>query len=283
MLRTYVYCCITNLRSRHQKVSSIRACLSFHRLHYDWRIQYSDARDHHFFLTGRQRRFPAGTLARKKGTRSAWRWIAGVRAWRSRKNQWYIQIYVCLLFVLSQCDVCSPVWRFCATWIASWKGPTADRKKSRSKPMKNLPFAGLVWKKRRQTDTATTDICTSWMRVEGRGETLILIVYGRYLCPSLSHGLLARDFDVASWEWWLWISSMKSSFQDSTRVAGLVLPKNKWTKYIIIIIITFRSAKLKCQSQFVFTYWIFARKHIWSLLSKRLNKYLWRRTLGLCD
>ena len=56
------------------------------------------------------------------------------------------------------------------------------------------------------------------------------MVYGRYLCPSLSHGLLARDFDVASWEWWLWISSMKSSFQDSTRVAGLVLPKNSINK-----------------------------------------------------
>ena len=85
-------CWITNLRSRHQEVSSIRACLSFHRLHYDWRIQYSDARDQYFFFTGRQRRFPAGTLTRKKGTRSAWRWIAGVRAWRSRENQWYTRM-----------------------------------------------------------------------------------------------------------------------------------------------------------------------------------------------
>ena len=92
MLRICVYCCITNLRSRHQEVSSIRACLSFHRLHYDWRIQYSDARDQYFLFTGRQRRFPAGTLMRKKGTRSAWRWIAGVRAWRSRENQWYTRM-----------------------------------------------------------------------------------------------------------------------------------------------------------------------------------------------
>ena len=83
---------ITNLRSRHQEVSSIRACLSFHRLHYNWRIQYSDARDQYFLFTGRQRRFPAGTLMRKKGTRSAWRWIDGVRAWRSRENQWYTRM-----------------------------------------------------------------------------------------------------------------------------------------------------------------------------------------------
>ena len=58
-------CWITNLRSRHQEVSSIRACLSFHRLHYDWRVQYCDARDQYFFFTGRQRRFPASTVARK--------------------------------------------------------------------------------------------------------------------------------------------------------------------------------------------------------------------------
>ena len=65
MLRICVYGCITNLRSRHQEVSSIRACLSFHRLHYDWRIQYCDARDQYFFFTGRQRRFPASPVARK--------------------------------------------------------------------------------------------------------------------------------------------------------------------------------------------------------------------------
>ena len=29
---------------------------------------------------------------------------------------------VCLLFVLSQCDFCSPAWRFCTTWKASRKG-----------------------------------------------------------------------------------------------------------------------------------------------------------------
>ena len=32
--------------------------------------------------------------------------------------------------------------------------------------MKNLPFTSLVWNKRRQTNTATTDICTPWR--EGR-------------------------------------------------------------------------------------------------------------------
>ena len=34
-----------------------------------------------------------------------------------------IENYVCLLFVLSQCDFCSPPWRFCTKWMASCKGP----------------------------------------------------------------------------------------------------------------------------------------------------------------
>ena len=36
-------------------------------------------------------------------------------------------IYVCLLFVLSQCDFCSPAWRLCTTWMASCKGPIVDK------------------------------------------------------------------------------------------------------------------------------------------------------------
>ena len=36
-------------------------------------------------------------------------------------------IYVCLLFVLSQCDFCSPAWRLCTTWMAGCKGPIVDR------------------------------------------------------------------------------------------------------------------------------------------------------------
>ena len=47
-----------------------------------------------------------------------------------------------------------------------------------------------------------------------------------YLFPSLGHGLLSLDLCKASWECWLWMSSIKSSFQDSTRVAGFVLKKN---------------------------------------------------------
>ena len=30
---------------------------------------------------------------------------------------------VSLLFVLPQCDFCSPAWRFCTTWVASCKRP----------------------------------------------------------------------------------------------------------------------------------------------------------------
>ena len=30
---------------------------------------------------------------------------------------------LCVLFVLSQCDFCSPARRFCTTWMASCKGP----------------------------------------------------------------------------------------------------------------------------------------------------------------
>ena len=36
-------------------------------------------------------------------------------------------IYVCLLFVFSQCDFCSPAWRLCTTWMAGCKGPIVDR------------------------------------------------------------------------------------------------------------------------------------------------------------
>ena len=31
--------------------------------------------------------------------------------------------YVCLLFLLPQCDFCVPAWRFCTMWMASCKGP----------------------------------------------------------------------------------------------------------------------------------------------------------------
>ena len=54
-----------------------------------------------------------------------------------------------------------------------------------------------------------------------------------YLFPSLGHGLLALDLCKASWECWLWMSSIKYSFQDYTRVAGFVLKKNSletWKK-----------------------------------------------------
>ena len=34
-----------------------------------------------------------------------------------------ISNYVCLLFVLSQRDICSPAWQFFTTWMASCKGP----------------------------------------------------------------------------------------------------------------------------------------------------------------
>ena len=34
-----------------------------------------------------------------------------------------ISNYVCLLFVLSQCDFCFPAWRFCTRWMVSCKGP----------------------------------------------------------------------------------------------------------------------------------------------------------------
>ena len=33
-----------------------------------------------------------------------------------------ISNYVCLLFVLSQCDLCSPAWRFCTTCRLATKG-----------------------------------------------------------------------------------------------------------------------------------------------------------------
>ena len=29
------------------------------------------------------------------------------------------------MFVLSKCDFCIPAWRFCTTWMASYKGPIA--------------------------------------------------------------------------------------------------------------------------------------------------------------
>ena len=34
---------------------------------------------------------------------------------------------LCVLFVLSQCDFCSPARRFCTTWMASCKGPIQAR------------------------------------------------------------------------------------------------------------------------------------------------------------
>ena len=40
----------------------------------------------------------------------------------NKENYHFRLIYVCLLFVLSQCDFCSPARRFCTTWMAS-KGP----------------------------------------------------------------------------------------------------------------------------------------------------------------
>ena len=53
-----------------------------------------------------------------------------------------------------------------------------------------------------------------------------------YLLPSLGHGLVVLDFCKESWECRLWMSSMKSSFQDSTRVAGFVLAKKNMTTLV---------------------------------------------------
>ena len=44
--------------------------------------------------------------------------------WDNTNKGNYHLNYVFLLFVLSQCDFCTPAWRFCTTWMANCEGPS---------------------------------------------------------------------------------------------------------------------------------------------------------------
>ena len=44
---------------------------------------------------------------------------------KTNKENYNLELCICPLFVLSQCGFCSPAWRFCTTWMASYKGPIA--------------------------------------------------------------------------------------------------------------------------------------------------------------
>ena len=46
----------------------------------------------------------------------------------TNKGKYHLKISYAILFVLSQCDVCPPAWRFCITWMASSKGPIQSHK-----------------------------------------------------------------------------------------------------------------------------------------------------------
>ena len=41
---------------------------------------------------------------------------------KTNKENYHLKLCMSF-FVLSQCDFCSPAWRFCTTWMASCKGP----------------------------------------------------------------------------------------------------------------------------------------------------------------
>ena len=42
---------------------------------------------------------------------------------KTNQRNYHLNYEICLLFVLSQCDFCSPAWRFSTTWMASCKEP----------------------------------------------------------------------------------------------------------------------------------------------------------------
>ena len=46
----------------------------------------------------------------------------------TNKGKYHLKILCAILFVLSQCDVCTPAWPFCITWMASSKGPIQSHK-----------------------------------------------------------------------------------------------------------------------------------------------------------
>ena len=50
-------------------------------------------------------------------------WRAKVTLGQDKQRQLLSKIMFAFLFVLSQCDVCSPAWRFCSTWMASCNEP----------------------------------------------------------------------------------------------------------------------------------------------------------------
>ena len=46
----------------------------------------------------------------------------------TNKGKYHLKILNAILFVLSQCDICTPAWPFCITWMASSKEPIQSHK-----------------------------------------------------------------------------------------------------------------------------------------------------------
>ena len=50
------------------------------------------------------------------------------------------------MFILSRCVLCSPVWRFCTTWMTSYKGPIPVTWLKKSRPIFLDPVMCLFWR-----------------------------------------------------------------------------------------------------------------------------------------